>query len=216
MNPAAAQSGKTRRSRNSLSRAEILQAAGDLIREEGIQSLSMRSIANRLQCSVASPYAHFRNQEEIIRELIVEGEKRLTAELKNARASAQGVHDQLAAIARTYWNFAGDNREQHKLMFNMGAGRMYRKVFPNLPTSYRVFLETIRDGIKNGSIPYPRKMYASIARTMWAWMYGLIVLDMEDMLRLRGPEDHPIEEGIFLFQLLLSRNLIDSRKPTID
>ena len=42
----------------------------------------MRRIAHRLGCSVASPYTHFENQEEIIRYLILEGEKKLTKYLK--------------------------------------------------------------------------------------------------------------------------------------
>lgn len=194
-----------RRKRNSLSRSEILQAAFELVTEEGISALSMRSIAHKLNCSVASPYAHFQNQEDIIKELIMLGEKNLTAALKEAKKTSDDVFQQLAAIARTYWSFATKYREQHRLMYNIGSG--YRKVFKNIPTSYRVFLETIREGMRTGAIPYPRKMYTSIARTMWAWMYGLIVLDMEDMMRARNED--PIEEGILYFNLLFSRNLLD-------
>ena len=190
-----------RRERGSLNRDEILAAALGIIQTEGPESLSMRRIARELGCSVASPYAHFESQEEIIRTLIARGERRLTEELITARDSSADVFEQLSAIAHTYWNFAQANRELHRIMFNVSGGIGYRRVFPALPTSYRVFLETIRRGITTGAIPHPRSRYRAIARTMWGWMYGLIILEMADMLRA-GPAD-PIAEGIELFQIML-------------
>lgn len=191
-----------RRARGSLSREEIVQAALEIIRLDGVEGLSMRRIAERLSCSVASPYAHFENQEEILRLLITDGEKILTADLKAAQGSSDDVYEQLSAIAHAYWNFARANRQLHRLMFSAAGGKLYRKSFPTLPTSYRVFLETIRHGITSGAIPHPRKSYPAIARTMWAWMYGLIVLDLNEMIRhARGAD--PVAEGIDYFTRML-------------
>jgi AcrR family transcriptional regulator len=191
-----------RRARGSLSREEIVQAALEIIRLDGVEGLSMRRIAERLGCSVASPYAHFENQEEILRLLITDGEKILTADLKAAQGSSDDVYEQLSAIAHAYWNFARANRQLHRLMFSAAGGKLYRKSFPTLPTSYRVFLETIRHGITSGAIPHPRKSYPAIARTMWGWMYGLIVLDLNEMIRhARGAD--PVAEGIDYFTRML-------------
>ncbi|MBL8019163.1 MAG: TetR/AcrR family transcriptional regulator [Leptospirales bacterium] len=187
-----------RRGRNSLSRGEILDASFFILKSEGLDALSMRRIAVQLGCSVASPYAHFQNREEIIRELIALGERQLTADLKGAQATSTDVFVQLHNIARTYWQFATENRELHKIMFNMDIGKMYRKVFPHLPTSYRVFLETIRGGIRSGAIR--GKNRRGLARTMWAWMYGLIVLDMGSMVSDRGAQAAAVEEGIEIFK----------------
>lgn len=192
----------TRRARGSLSREEIVRAALGIIRLDGVESLSMRRIAERLGCSVASPYAHFENQEEILRLLITDGEKILTSDLKAAQASSGDAYEQLSAIAHAYWNFASANRQLHRLMFSAAGGKLYRRSFPTLPTSYRVFLETIRHGITSGAIPHPRKSYPAIARTMWAWMYGLIVLDLNEMIRhARGAD--PVAEGIDYFTRML-------------
>lgn len=195
-------SGKSRRSRGSLSREEILEAAVAIVMEEGVERLSMRRIASRLGCSVASPYAYFKSQGDLVKDIIMAGETDLTRDLKQARASSDDVFQQLPAIAYTYWNFSRQNRELHKLMFNMGGGKLYRDVFTSLPTSYRVFLETIRDGIQSGQIAFPLKSYSAIARMMWSWMYGLILTEMTGMLRQRKGDD-PIEEGIRYFTILL-------------
>lgn len=200
-----------RRARGSLSREEIIQAATDIVNEYGVEAMSMRRVAEKLGCSVASPYAHFENQEEIMRILVMNGEKRLTSDLRAAQISSTDVYKQLDAIAHGYWNFASKNRELHRLMFSASGGKLYRRSFPTLPTSYRVFLETIRRGITTGSIPYTRKSYPAIARTMWSWMYGLIVLDLNDMIR-HPKESDPVAEGIALFTKLLK----SGESPTYD
>ncbi|HNK58599.1 MAG TPA: TetR/AcrR family transcriptional regulator [Leptospiraceae bacterium] len=188
---------KARRIRNSLSKAEILSAALHIIQKDGVEFLSMRSIAKLLNCSVASPYAHFKSQEEIIQTLLFNGEQKLTSDLKLARASSENPLEQVKAIANTYWQFSVENQGLHKLMFSSGGG-LHKKLFP-APSSYRVFLRTIRDGLikKSGGRPNPH--YNSIARTMWAWMYGLLVLQMTEILDRDKLKIDPIEEGISVF-----------------
>ena len=79
---------KPRRIRNSLNRTEILSTALNIIHTSGVESLSMRMIAKHLNCSVASPYAHFKNQEEIIQALLYQGEQKLTTDLNLAKDSS--------------------------------------------------------------------------------------------------------------------------------
>src|SRR5690349_20399983 len=106
------------RGRPALNRDMILTAGMEIIESEGVGSLSMRNIAKKLNCSVAGPYFYFKNQDEIIRGLIAQGESKLTAQLRAARAQHTDIYDQMTAIAHTYWNFAQSNRELHKLIFN--------------------------------------------------------------------------------------------------
>ena len=200
---------RTRRVRNSLNRAEILSAALKIIQTDGVESLSMRSIAKHLNCSVASPYTHFKNQEEIIQALLYSGEQKLTADLNIARASTENPFGQITAIAHTYWQFSVENQGLHKLMFSAGGG-LHKKLFA-APSSYRVFLKTVRDGLKKESSEMPRPRYNSIARTMWAWMYGLLVLQMTEILNREKLKQDPIEEGMLVFKTLF-RNAIDEEK----
>ncbi|MCB1168458.1 MAG: TetR/AcrR family transcriptional regulator, partial [Leptospiraceae bacterium] len=190
--PALNKKERSRRIRGSLSREEILGAALEILHQESLEKLSMRNIARKLGCSVASPYAYFKSQEDIVRTLIIQGEADLTDRLQKARRSSNDVFEQLTAIAYTYWDFATENRELHRVMFGttMG-GATYRRVFPSLPTSYRVYLEALRYASQTGAIPHGRDQYRAIARTMWAWMFGVITLEMTDMVHA-GPGEHPI------------------------
>ncbi|TGM10201.1 TetR/AcrR family transcriptional regulator [Leptospira barantonii] len=193
-----------RRSRNSLNRENIVQVAMEILQEEGIEGLSMRKIAEKLDCSVASPYSHFKSQEEIIQVLIAKGETELTQLLRNAQRNGKNSFEKLAGIARAYWDFSLNNKELHKVMFNTVHGHMHRKAFPSLPTSYRVFLETIRNGCSSKEFKLPKAEYPAIARMMWAWMYGLMVLDLTNMLkRRRGGKDDPLSEGFLYFRRIL-------------
>lgn len=204
---------QARRTRNSLNRDEILSTAMDIIQNAGIESLSMRKIANRLNCSVASPYAHFKNRQEIIQALLYQGEKKLTSDLNIAKESSSDPFEQISAIAHTYWQFSVENRGLHKLMFSSGGG-LHKKLFP-APSSYRVFLKTVRDGLKKEFIEMTKWSYHSIARTMWAWMYGLLVLEMTDLLKREKLKQDPVEEGILVFKSLF-RNAIQEEKSGVN
>lgn len=191
-----------------MTRDEILNASMTIVIEEGLELLTMRHIAKKLKCSVASPYAHFKNREEIASELVRRGERKLTDDLRQACSQTGDSFEQLSLLAHAYWDFSTRNRELHKLMMNMG-GNFYRRTFSTQPTSYRLFLNTISRGMKNGSIKYPREEYSSIARTMWAWLYGLIVLEMGGMLTLKQDRDF-IDEGVGFFTIILKQNTVIS------
>lgn len=158
----------------------------------------MRHIAVRLGCSVAGPYSHFKSQDDILRRLIERGEEELTSDLRKARAKAGDIFETLQSLAFTYIHFASRNRELHKLMFNIEG---HRRVFKFTTSSYRVYLETIRDGVKQGTLHFSRKRYHALARTMWAWLYGMIVLDMTGVSGLDA--EAGIEEGYYFFRKLL-------------
>ncbi|WP_039948442.1 TetR/AcrR family transcriptional regulator [Leptospira fainei] len=191
-----------RRTRNSLNKQTIVQAAMEILTEDGIDGLSMRRIAEKLDCSVASPYSHFKSQQDIIKILISQGEAQLTETLREAKLQGKNAYEKLTRIARTYYEFSGNNQELHKVMFNTVHGHMHRKAFPKLPTSYRVFLETIREGCRSGEFIITEEEYPSLARTMYSWMYGIIVLDMTGMLKKRGMGD-PLDEGFLFFRKIL-------------
>ena len=195
-------SSKPRRIRNSLSRLEILDAAEQIVKSEGVGRLSMRNIAEKLSCSVASPYAHFENLEEIIKSLLIRGEGILTNMLRDAVKNSQDSYQELGGVARAYWRFAQENKELHKLMFHSGDG-VHRKVLNITPSSYRVYLSMVKRGLKKGDFHFNRQFYPSVARTMWSWIYGLIILDLTGVLKTKQSKSDPLEEGIAIFSELM-------------
>lgn len=197
-------SEKKRRGRNTLNPEEIVSAAIRILKTSGIENLSMRGIARALNCSVASPYAYFKTREEIVIVLIQKGEETLIQDLKTAALSQTHTIEKLKALAYAYWNFSQENKELHKLMFQGTAGAIHRKALPPVPASYRILLETIRKGCRKKEIRIPHSEYAALGRTIWAWLYGILVLDMTDVLKKRKDGSKPLEEGIYFFSRILA------------
>ena len=186
--------------RAGLSRESILDAALEILNEGGMAALSLRSIVKRLGCSVAGPYTYFAGQDEIISTLIQKGEEELTGDLKRAGQKGGDLFEILRRLAATYMTFARRNRELHKLMFNING---HKRIFPSATASYRAYIETIRGGVKSSRLHFSRKGYHAIARTMWAWLYGLIVLEMTGVTTMNA--DEAIDEGFSFFQRLLEQ-----------
>lgn len=191
---------RSRHDRPLLSRKIIVQAAFDILDSEGADKVNMRNIAAHVNCSVAGPYSYFDSLDEIVLAVIKEGEERLASTLRKARATKTGFFDQMTLLLRTYRNWAKRNRELHRLMFSKGGpGRTHTWISP----SYKVYFETLRDAVRDGTFQYSRAGYHRIARAMWSWGYGLVVLDLGGAFDRAGMSNDPIDEGIELFYRLL-------------
>jgi len=101
-------------------RANILQAAFTLAKNEGWASLSMRKIADAIEYSAPVVYDYFENKEAILFEISLDGFHNLHIELLKAQKKHDTPEEQLVAIVDAYWNFAFKNKEYYQLMFGLG------------------------------------------------------------------------------------------------
>lgn len=107
-----------------LLRASIIEAARDLLSEQGLAALSMRAIAERIEYSPATIYLYFRDKDALIREVVRAGfgqlEDYVRAELKALPATASAA-DQYSAMGRAYARFALENTAYFRVMFELPA-----------------------------------------------------------------------------------------------
>jgi AcrR family transcriptional regulator len=101
-------------------RTSILQAAWEVVEQEGWSALSIRRIADAIEYSVPVIYTHFENKDAILLEFTKQGFLLLASQLQTARDREQTPSAQLEAIANAYWEFAFNNREYYQLMFGLG------------------------------------------------------------------------------------------------
>jgi AcrR family transcriptional regulator len=109
-------------------RERIVEAARDIVSEEGLDALSMRALGLRVGYSPATIYLHFRDKDELLRSVMDEGFKRLGGtvreEVSGLRADVSPV-DRLAATARAYARFALENTGYFRAMFKIpGVARL--------------------------------------------------------------------------------------------
>jgi AcrR family transcriptional regulator len=106
----------TRERRHQRTREAILDASRKIIYEKGVDGLSMREIARRIEYSPAGLYDYFGSKEEIIGEVCTEGFRRLTLSLRSAPANGP-ADEAIAQSGVAYVDFAMRYPDFFLLMF---------------------------------------------------------------------------------------------------
>jgi len=160
-------------------RTSILQAAWQLVLDEGWQSLSIRKIADAIEYSVPVIYTHFENKDAILLEFTREGFRLLTEAINQERDSRQEASKQLEAIAQSYWNFAFAHKEYYQLMFGLGipACEMVNQV-----TEMKAFSDTIISVIQQAIDKSKQPEVDAFLKyhTYWSILHGLVSIQMMD------------------------------------
>jgi AcrR family transcriptional regulator len=103
-------------------RTSILEAARDILSEQGLDALSMRAIAERIEYSPATIYLHFKDKDELIHCVVEEGFERMGAymaeEIETCGAEATAV-DHHFAMGLAYARFALENTAYFRVMFEL-------------------------------------------------------------------------------------------------
>ena len=89
-------------------RAALLQAAGELLEEQGIAGLSLREAARRAGVSHNAPYRHFPDRSALLAALAAEGFRLLAQTMEGTRGRERG---------EAYVRFALSHPNRFRLMF---------------------------------------------------------------------------------------------------
>ena len=170
-------------------RRAILEAALELIKESGIQSLSLREIARRIGVTPAAPYHHFKDRGELLVQIGMQGYGHLLQILEQAAATAGGAEDECEAEFRAYLHFAREHAAVYAVMFSAelvrhdDGGRV--KTIAD-----RCFALVCASVARNRKLS--EKMSAEAALSSWALLHGLVVLDQSNLLEESRPEQERI------------------------
>lgn len=105
---------RRRREKNEL-RREILAAARELFAREGYESVSMRRIADKIEYSPTTIYLHFKDKDELIREICDEMFVLLTRKLQKAFAAGDSPLDRLKAGLKLYVEFGLKHPDHYRV-----------------------------------------------------------------------------------------------------
>jgi AcrR family transcriptional regulator len=107
---------KERRMENT--RQRILAAAREIVIQNGMDGLSMRALAEKVDYSPAAVYKYFQNKEAILKAIQDEGWALAAQVHAQAMEGARTTPERLLAAARGYLQFAARYPEHYLLMFN--------------------------------------------------------------------------------------------------
>jgi AcrR family transcriptional regulator len=104
-------------------RAALVEVAIQMITESGVREFSMAAASRRLKVAVSAPYAHFRDRDDLLAAVAVNGWNLFCAQIEPQLHKAQDPAARLATIATCYVTFAGQNRPMFEILFLAGINK---------------------------------------------------------------------------------------------
>jgi len=158
-------------------RIKILDAALQIIKEEGLQALSMRKIADIIEYTAPMIYEYFASKEAILSELAGIGFLKLAKKAREAKEQEKTPEKQLEAMWLAYWHFSFAEKELYQLMYGIGTQCCeMQKSFKCNGSHTMLINEAIKEVMKDKNPPEGlicRKYF-----TYWSIIHGLISINL--------------------------------------
>lgn len=97
-------------------RGKILSAARDLFAERGVEAVTMRAIAQRIEYTATAIYFHFKDKADLLSALLTEDFHLLAAQFHEIAEIADPI-ERLRRAATAYVRFGHTHPNQYRLMF---------------------------------------------------------------------------------------------------
>ena len=155
----------------------ILDAAAEILANEGYPALSMRRLGAAIGLSQAAIYRHYADKAELVSRLVEEGYADLAERLGGVAAAGGEVEEILAAAVRTYVEFAAERPTLFKalLLQDIGeAGKAVEAFAPGIARRRRTFellAGLLRRGMDEGR--FDQADPELTAQALWAGIFGI-------------------------------------------
>jgi AcrR family transcriptional regulator len=150
----------------------LRRAAREILESEGLEALSLRSVARRAGVSHAAPYRHFASREALLADLAVDGFAELKGEIAKAAAVPGAVPDRIARVGAAYARFAARQGNLLRLMFS--AEFPNRAQIPALVEATEAVAKEIAQIVGDDVV----------GLAVWASVHGLAMLAIDNMIDL--------------------------------
>jgi AcrR family transcriptional regulator len=104
-------------------KAALIDVAVELIAERGVRDFSLAEASRRLGVTVAAPYRHFADRDELLAAVSVRALETLGAALAAEVTGTDPPERRLAGIAGAYVRFAGAHRALFETLFGSGIDK---------------------------------------------------------------------------------------------
>src|SRR5437763_8951276 len=133
-------------------RAETLSAARELIRDEGYQGLTIRKLAQRMECSPMALYSYFADKQALLTALALEGFEKVAK-----RFNSTAHRDPLTAVRRIlldYIAYAEENPNEYRILFlsveTLGELKLSREDLQERNPAFGALFKRVETCIKSG------------------------------------------------------------------
>jgi len=159
-------------------REEILEAARELFLKEGVENVSMRAIARKIEYSPTTIYLYFKDKSDLFRSLCEEAFAKLEYELEAIKKTEDDPVECLRRGTIAYVNFGLSHPNHYRVVFMTShprdSDRAYEFSGSGGERSFMYLVSQIQRGMEQGKFRRGDPMQA--AQTAWATMHGLTSL----------------------------------------
>jgi len=156
----------------------LVNVALEILMEEGIEALTLRSVARHAGVSHGAPARHFRSLADLLAEVAAAGFRTLSEAMAKAEVAVAPNSPpmaRLAAAARAYVDCAVANPDLFALMFRVDALDVENESFSrDAPAAFETLLEHVRNAQAAGW--HPERDTMKLAGSMWVTVHGLATL----------------------------------------
>ena len=162
-------SDSPRKRRAARTRQAIIDAARDMISEQGIHNISLRAIARRVDYSPAGLYEYFGSKEEIVAAVVDDGFARFARYLNSVPQELPPL-EYLKQLGQAYMRFAEQNPQHFMLIFNTLGLYQSRSDFISHST-FHTLTNALQRAIDSGDIRTERPL---LELAYGAWALGVL------------------------------------------
>jgi AcrR family transcriptional regulator len=182
-----------RERRHQRTQQAILDAARALLAEGGVEKLSIRAIADRIDYSPAGLYEYYGSKEEIIGAVCRQGHRTLKQYMAKVPLTLP-PDEYIVEIGLAYIEFAMQNPDYFLLIFTSVAGQLSHDEASELPSpemlndnsSFPILLRGIQRAVDAGTICFlPGKGLIQTAYALWSIVHGASMLRVGYLSTLR-------------------------------
>ncbi|CAO3432500.1 TetR/AcrR family transcriptional regulator [Azospirillum argentinense] len=156
-----------------------VEAALDLLKENGIEGVTLRGVAEKAGVSRTAPYRHFATKRDLLAACAAHGFRMLEHEVASAVASAgEAPVAQLFAGSHAYARFGAAQPHIYRLMFN---GDLADSEYPEIRAAglaaFRVPIAFLEAAQNAGIVRNTDSRMQAFA--LWSALHGLVTLHID-------------------------------------
>lgn len=157
-------------------RNALLEAGVEMLKEEGIESLSLRKLARKVGVSHNAPYMHFADKEAVLAAIAQQGFQLLGEAIDAGQQQVinEPFETRLMTAARSYVSFALKHPNHLMVMFGQLDSSDYPDLMETAHITFGKLVQIMRDGQQSGDLKdYPPEQ---LALQLWMNVHGLSAL----------------------------------------
>lgn len=165
----------------------LLKTASEIISEEGIKKLTMRSLSKKVGVSRTAPYRHFENKDALLLAIAGEGFNELTIRYQSVnRDKSLDSLSRLQNIGLAYIEFAVKNPGAFRLMFGQEIIQHQRsaKLCSAARETFNEYLKAVKALQNEKRITIVD--YSILANYFWTIVHGLAILLIDGQIQITG------------------------------